>query len=441
MKKIGVISLGCDKNRIDTENMLAFLEEEGYVFTGDPKDSDIIIVNTCAFIDSAKQESIDTILEMSDFKQNGKCKCLVVSGCLSQRYMDSLVEELPEVDIFVGTASYRELPELIKDFMNNHSKIAIKNEINKRDFTKKRVLTTPYHYAYLKIAEGCNNNCTYCAIPKIRGKFTSRPMEEITSEAKDIIEKYGVKELNLVAQDITRYGKDLYGELKLVELIGELEKLDCSWIRLLYCYPELVTDELISKIKNSQKVVKYIDIPMQHASDNILKRMNRHVRQQFLQNLIDKLRAQIPDIVIRTTFIVGFPGETEQDFEILYNFVQKNTFDKCGFFAYSREDGTPAYDFENQVDEDIKQQRVSMLYELQEEIMAEKSNAMIGKIVDVMYEQVDFDGQCFVGRMAEDAPEIDRVVYFTSSEPVDIGGMYKIKITEKIGLDLKGELV
>ncbi len=441
MTKIGVISLGCDKNRIDTENMLAFLEKDGYTFTGDASDADIIIVNTCAFIDSAKQESIDTILEMSDYKQTGNCKCLVVSGCLSQRYMDSLAEELPEVDIFVGTANYRELPELIKDFDKKHSKIAIKNDINKRDFTNSRVLTTPYHYAYLKIAEGCNNNCTYCAIPKIRGKFTSRPMQDIVAEADEIVKKYGVKELNIVAQDITRYGKDLYGELKLVELLEKLEKVDCSWIRLLYCYPELVTDKLIHKIATSEKIVKYIDIPMQHASDSILKRMNRHVRQEFLQSLIDKLRAQVPDIAIRSTFIVGFPGETEEDFNTLYEFVKKNRFDKCGFFAYSREDGTAAYNFDGHIEEDIKQERVSKLYSLQETIMCEKANSLIGKIVMVMYEEVDFDNQCFVGRMAEDAPEIDRLVYFTADKPVDIGEMYKVKITERIGLDLKGELV
>ena len=439
--KIGVISLGCDKNRIDTENMLAFMEQEGYTFTGDASDADIIVVNTCAFIDSAKQESIDTILEMSDYKQNGKCQCLIVSGCLSQRYMDSLVEEIPEVDIFVGTANYRELPTLIKDFVKNHSKIAIKNDINKRDFTNSRVLTTPYHYAYLKIAEGCNNNCTYCAIPKIRGKFTSRPMQDIVAEADEIVKKYGVKELNIVAQDITRYGKDLYGELKLVELLENLEKVDCSWIRLLYCYPELVTDELIHKIATSEKIVKYIDIPMQHASDSILKRMNRHVRQEFLQNLIDKLREQVPNIAIRSTFIVGFPGETEEDFNTLYEFVKKNKFDKCGFFAYSKEDGTAAYSFDGHIDEETKQERVSKLYSLQEEIMCEKANLLIGKTVTVMYEEVDFDNQCFVGRMAEDAPEIDRLVYFTADKPVDIGEMYKVKITERIGLDLKGELV
>lgn len=441
MNKIGVISLGCDKNRIDTENMLAFLQNEGYVFTGDPSDADIIIVNTCAFIDSAKKESIDTILEMSDYKQNGKCKCLIVSGCLTQRYMDSLVEDLPEVDIFVGTANYRELPQMLKEFEQKHLKIAVKNDKNKRDFSSERVLTTPYHYAYLKIAEGCNNNCTYCAIPSIRGKYTSRPMQDIVQEAEQIIKDYGVKELNIVAQDITRYGKDLYGELKLVELLSELEKLDCKWIRLLYCYPELVTNELLQKMASSEKIVKYIDIPMQHASDNILKRMNRHVRQEYLQNLIDNIRTIMPNIALRTTFIVGFPGETQEDFEVLYDFVRRNKFDKCGFFAYSREDGTPAYNFENQVDEDIKQERVQKLYQLQEQIMLEKANDLIGKVVTVLYEEVDFDNQCFVGRTAQDAPEIDRLVYFTADKPVDIGEMYSVKITEIYGVDLKGELV
>lgn len=440
MNKVGVISLGCDKNRIDTENMLAFLKEEGYTFTGNPSDADIIVVNTCAFIESAQQESIQTILEMADYKQTGHCKCLVVSGCLSQRFMDELKTEMPEVDIFLGTANYRELPNILKQFENNHSKIAINNDINKRDWTNSRVLTTPYHYAYLKIAEGCSNNCTYCAIPKIRGKFTSRPMEDIVEEAKQIIAEYGVKEINVVAQDITRYGKDLYGEPRLVALLCELEKLDCEWIRLLYCYPELVTDELIDKIANSKKIVNYIDIPMQHASDKILKRMNRHVRQAQMQELIDKLRNRIPSICIRTTFIVGFPGETEEDFECLAEFVGKNKFDKCGFFAYSREEGTAAYYFENQVAEEVKEQRVSKLYALQESIMAQKAEDMVGKECKVISEGVDFEKQCFVGRTAEDAPEIDRLVYFTSDKAVDVGEIYNVKITKTIGLDLEGEV-
>lgn len=441
MKKIGVVSLGCDKNRIDTENMLAFLEKEGYSFTGDASDADVICVNTCGFIDSAKQESIDTILEMSDYKVNGKCQCLVVSGCLSQRYMDSLAAELPEVDIFVGTASYRQLPQLINDFMQNHSKIVVKNNINSRDFASDRVLTTPYHYAYLKIAEGCSNNCTYCAIPKIRGKFTSRPIEDIVGEAKNLVAEYGVKELNIVAQDITRYGKDIYGEPRLCELLQQLQQVDCSWIRLLYCYPELVTDQLIDLIAKSSKIVKYIDIPMQHASDNILKRMNRHVKGEYLQQLVDKLRQRVPNIAIRTTFIVGFPGESEQDFQTLCDFVRRNKFEKCGFFAYSREDGTAAYNFEGQIDEDVKQQRVAKLYELQNSIMQQAAQQLVGSVVTVLYEGVDFDRQCFIGRMAEDAPEIDRLVYFTAQKAVEIGEFYKVKITNVCEIDLEGELV
>lgn len=437
-----MVSLGCDKNRIDTENMLAFLQDEGYTFTGDPSDADVIVVNTCAFIDSAKQESIDTILEMADYKQTGNCKCLVVSGCLSQRYMDDLVEDMPEVDIFLGTANYRELPKMLNNFLKTPSKIAIKNDKNKRDFTSERVLTTPYHYAYLKIAEGCNNNCTYCAIPSIRGKYTSRPMEDIVAEAKDIVEKYSVKELNVVAQDITRYGKDIYGDVKLIELLNELEKVDCRWIRLLYCYPELVTEELLQKIASSDKIVKYIDIPMQHASSAILKRMNRHVKQEYLVELVKKIRKIVPSIAIRTTFIVGFPGETEEDFAILYNFVRDSKFDRCGFFAYSREDGTPAYNFEGQIDEQVKQERVAKLYALQEGIMQEKAQSLVGKVVNVMYEEVDFEQSCFVGRLAEDAPEIDRVVYFTADNNyVEVGEMYSVKITDVCGIDLKGELV
>lgn len=267
-------------------------------------------------------------------------------------------------------------------------------------------------------------------------------MQEIVAEAKDIIAKYGVKELNVVAQDITRYGKDIYGEIKLIDLLGELEQTDCKWIRLLYCYPELVTDELLEKIAKSDKIVKYIDIPMQHASSNILRRMNRHVKQEYLVELVERIRRIIPNVTIRTTFIVGFPGETEEDFNILYEFVKNSRFDRCGFFAYSQEDGTPAFNFEGQIDDEVKQERVAKLYELQEQIMLEKAQALVGKVVDVMYEEVDFDNGCFIGRMAEDAPEIDRVVYFTApNKLVDIGEIYQVKITDLCGIDLKGELL
>lgn len=440
MKKIGIVSLGCDKNRVDTENMLAFLQKDGYTFTGDPADADIILVNTCAFIDSAKKESIDTILEMSEYKETGKCKCLIVSGCLPQRYMDEIKDDLKEVDIFLGTAGYKELPQLLRQF--NGNQIANANDKNKREeFDGERVLTTPPHYAYVKIAEGCNNNCTYCAIPSIRGKYTSRKIEDIVAEVKSLIAEYGVKELNIVAQDITRYGQDIYGEIKLIDLLEELSKLDVEWIRLLYCYPELVTDELLQYMANNPKIVKYIDIPMQHASSTILRRMNRHVKREYLVDLVARMRRIVPDIAIRTTFIVGFPGETVEDFQSLLEFVKESRFDKCGFFAYSREDGTPAYSFENQVDENIKAERVSELYAVQEAIMVEKAQECVGKVFDVIYEEVDYDNQCFLGRTDKDAPEVDRVVYFTASEPVDVGNIYKIKIIDTAGIDLIGELV
>lgn len=437
MNKIGVISLGCDKNRVDTENMLAFLKNDGYVFTGNPKDANIIIINTCAFIDSAKKEAIDTILEMSEYK-NDNCKCLVVTGCLPQRYMNEIKEELSEVDIFLGTCNYRDLPNLLKQYRGES--IALENDKDKRDFSMDRVLTTPYHYAYLKIAEGCDNKCTYCAIPAIRGKYTSRPKEDIVAEAKRLISDYGVKELNIVAQDITRYGIDLYGKYSLIELIDELSGLEISWIRLLYCYPELVTDELIDYISENPKVTKYIDIPMQHAASSILKRMNRRVRKEDLITLVKKLKNAKNPISIRTTFIIGFPGETEEDFKELYDFVKESEFDKCGFFAYSCEDGTPASRLPNMIDEETKQKRVEIMYELQESIMLTKAKSYIGKEFTVIYEDIDYEEQRFIGRLSQDAPEIDRVVYFNADYPIEIGNFYKVKITDNEGIDLIGEL-
>ena len=439
MNKIGIISLGCDKNRVDTENMLAFLQKDGYTFTGDPADSDIIIVNTCAFIESAKTESIETILEMAEYKQNGKCKCLIVSGCLPQRYMEELKDDLTEVDIFIGTASYKDLPKLLEEYTGD--RIARSNDRDKREiFDGERVLTTPYHFAYVKIAEGCNNNCTYCAIPSIRGKYTSRKIEDIVSEVEGLIRNYGVKELNIVAQDITRYGEDIYGEIKLIDLLEELSKLNVKWIRLLYCYPEQVTDRLIEYIGSNPKIVKYIDIPMQHAASPVLKRMNRRINNEQLVSLIARIRAIVPEMAIRTTFIVGFPGETEDDFNTLARFIEESKFDKCGFFAYSREDGTPAYKLPDQIDEQVKIDRVAALYAIQEKIMADKCELMIGKCVEVMYEDVDYDRQCFIGRTKTDAPEIDGVVYFTSNQPLDIGEIYLVNITNTDGVDLIGEI-
>lgn len=437
-KKIGVISLGCDKNRVDTENMLAFLQADGYVFTGSPSEADVIVVNTCAFIESAKTEAIETILEMSEFKKVGNCKCLVVTGCLPQRYMAEIKEDLPEVDIFLGTASYRDLPKILNEFTGGQ--IAVANDKDKRDFVSSRVLTTPYHYAYLKIAEGCNNNCTYCAIPSIRGKYTSRDKTEIIEEAKQLIADYGVKEFNIVAQDITRYGLDIYGRVELIPLVDELSKLNIEWIRLLYCYPELVTDELLEFVRDNQKVVKYLDIPMQHISDKILKRMNRRVRKSDLVALIDRIRRICPSLTIRTTFIVGFPDESEEDFNELYDFVKASRFDRCGFFAYSCEENTPASTFDNQIEDSVKNARVAKLYELQNDIMLEKAQNVIGKTCKIIYEDIDYDNQLFIGRTAADAPEIDRLVYFTADKPLDIGEFYNVEIVDTDGIDLIGEL-
>lgn len=433
---VGVISLGCDKNRIDTENMLAYLEKDGYVITGAPQDADILIVNTCAFIESAKREAIDTVFEMSEYKTNGRCKCLVVTGCLPQRYMDELSGDMDEVDIFLGTANYEKLTELLEKF--NGAKIAQPNDKDKRVFTKDRVLTTPYHYAYLKIAEGCDNKCTYCAIPSIRGKYTSRPIEDIVAEARMLIAEYSVKELIIVAQDTTRYGFDIYGEYRIVELLRQLSLENVRWIRLLYCYPEQVTDELLQEIDSNPKIVKYLDIPMQHASTAVLKRMNRRVDKEQLEGLIARIRAKKSNINIRTTFIVGFPGESAEQFDELADFVAKHEFEKCGFFAYSQEDGTAAAKLKEQLSQDIKEQRVEKLYEIQEQIMLDKATQAVGSIMEVVYEDIDYDNSRFIARRATDSPDIDGLVYMTSDRLLEIGELYNVKITHTEGIDLIG---
>lgn len=439
MKKIGVVSLGCDKNRVDTENMLAFLTEDGYTITGDPSDADIIIVNTCAFIQSAKVEAINTVLEMAEYKNSGKCRCLVVTGCLPQRYMDELQNEFEEVDILLGTASYDKLPAMLAEFTGSRTSLA--NDKDDRHFVSKRILTTPYHYAYLKIAEGCDNKCTYCAIPNIRGKYTSRPIEHIVVEAKSLIVDYGVKELIIVAQDITKYGIDIYNEYRLIELLKQLEQLDIRWIRLLYAYPELVTDELLKHIAASDKIVKYIDIPMQHASDDVLKRMNRRISRAKLSELVARIRDIDSEIAIRTTFIVGFPGESEEQYRELYEFVERMQFDKCGFFAYSPEDGTAAIRLPDQIDEQTKQRRVAELYELQRSIAERKAEAKVGCTLKAIYEDIDYENSTFVMRLATDAPEIDSFVHAESDFPLDIGEIYNVKITAADGMDYVGTVV
>ena len=426
--KIGLVSLGCDKNRIDSENMLAYLQKDGYELTGDPQQAEIIIVNTCGFIDSAKQEAIDTILEMSEYKKD-KCRFLVVTGCLAQRYMQDIADEFPEVDMILGTANYHNMPLYIKNLVDGRGQRCYANDKDDRHFSSERVLTTPYHYAYLKIAEECDNKCTYCAIPGIRGKYTSRRIEDIVEEAKTLVGEYGVKELIIVAQDVSRYGLDLYGEIKLIELLQELSKLDVEWIRLLYLYPELVSERLIEYMAGNPKICKYLDIPCQHISDSVLKLMNRRVRKADVVELINMIRKH-GYFTIRSTFIVGFPRESQQDFEELKEFLTWAKLDRCGFFAYSMEDGTPASRLDGQIDEDVKLARQEELYALQEGIMAEKMQERVGGVVDVIYEGIDYDLQMFYGRTQYDAPEIDTKVYFTADVPLDIGKIYKVKIDE-----------
>lgn len=436
--KIGLVSLGCDKNRIDSENMLAYLQKDGYELTGDPQQAEIIIVNTCGFIDSAKQEAIDTILEMSEYKKD-KCRFLVVTGCLAQRYMQDIADEFPEVDMILGTANYHNMPLYIKNMVDGRGQRCYVNDKDDRHFSSDRVLTTPYHYAYLKIAEGCDNKCTYCAIPGIRGKYTSRKIEDIVEEAKTLVSEYGVKELIIVAQDVSRYGLDLYGEIKLIELLQELSKLDVEWIRLLYLYPELVSERLIEYIAGNPKICKYLDIPCQHISDGVLKLMNRRVRKADVVELINMIRKH-GDFTIRSTFIVGFPRESQQDFEELKEFLTWAKLDRCGFFAYSMEDGTPASRLDGQIDEDVKLARQEELYALQEAIMAEKMQERVDSVVDVIYEGIDYDLQMFYGRTQYDAPEIDTRVYFTADVPLDIGKIYKVKIDEVDGDDYFGHV-
>ena len=437
--KIGLISLGCDKNRIDSENMLAYLQDDGFELTGEPSEADIIIVNTCGFIDSAKQEAIDTILEMAQYKKD-KCKYLVVTGCLAQRYMQELEEEFPEVDLFLGTANYRKLPLFIKNMVSGSGEKCYANDKDDRDFSPKRVLTTPYHYAYLKIAEGCDNKCTYCAIPNIRGKYTSRKIEDIVDEAKSLIKDYGVSELIIVAQDVSRYGVDLYGEIRLIDLLKELSQLNVQWIRLLYLYPEQVTEELIEYMASNPKICNYIDIPCQHVSNKILKLMNRKVTKEQILELIGMIRKH-GDFTIRSTFIVGFPREEQEDFDELKEFIAKAKLDRCGFFAYSMEDGTPASRLSGQIDEDVKLQRQEELYSLQEGIMAEKLKERLGSVVDVIFEGIDYDLQLFYGRSSYDAPQIDTKVYFYADKPVEIGKIYKVKLQNVDGIDYFGQVV
>ncbi len=429
-----MISLGCDKNRVDTENVLYALTEHGYMLTQDVEEADILIVNTCAFITTAVRESIDTILELAEQKKNRDIK-LVVMGCFAERFALEVKDSLPEVDAFIGVNSYARIVEIF-DRLEERPIVLEKQPCK---YLKGRVQTTPMHYAYLKIADGCDNFCTYCSIPYIRGRYRSYPMEDLIEEAKGLADN-GVKELILVAQDTTRYGKDIYGEYKLKSLLKELLKLDFYKIRILYAYPELVDDELIEIIATEDKIAKYLDVPLQHISNPVLKAMHRRNTKEEAYTLLNKLKKRIPDMAIRSTFIVGFPGETEDDFLELKELVETGLIDYAGFFAYSREKGTVAYKMKNQVPYRIKKAREKTLSKIQSTIIEKRHAQYIGKVMDVIYEGIDYNKSKFYGRPQYNAPDIDTKIYFTSQFPLEVGEVYKVKII-KAGFNPIGETV
>ena len=438
--KIGMISLGCPKNQVDAEHMLALMDAEGWEIVDYVDGCDAVIVNTCGFIDDAKKEAIENILDMVELKKEGVISKIIVTGCLAQRYKDEIVKEIPEVDAVIGIGANGDIIKTVEEVMSGVDTIENYPPQCDLPLEGQRILTTPHYWAYLKIGEGCSNRCTYCTIPSIRGNMRSRSMENVIDEAKQLAES-GVKELILIAQDTTSYGLDLYGELKLPELLNELCKIDSiEWIRLLYCYPDRITDELIETMKKQEKVVNYIDLPLQHADDKILKAMNRRGDQALIRNVISKLRTEIPDVVIRTTFIVGFPGEGEEEFETLAEFVNEIEFDRLGVFTFSPQEGTPAFDMEDQVDEDIKTRRGEVIMQDQYSIMEEKNNEKIGKTYRVVVEDYDGYSDSYTGRTYMDAPEIDGLVKFTSHKDLDIGDFVDVEIFDVEDYDLIGEV-
>lgn len=436
---VGMISLGCSKNRVDSELMLGELARAGYCFTADPAQADVIIVNTCGFIEKAKEESIHTILEMAQYKKSGRLKGLIVAGCLSQRYRQELPIELPEVDGFLGVTAYEKVVEAVEQVLRK-SRYEQFDAPTAQGCYQNRVLTTPSHYAYVKIAEGCNNRCSYCAIPYIRGKLQSRAMEDIRAEVEALLAR-GVKEVILVAQDTTKYGQDLYGKPMLAELLDDLAQLrGLEWLRILYCYPENITEELLDTMLRHKCIVKYLDIPIQHIDDDVLKRMNRRASRDSIYRVVRMIREKSSDFVIRTTLIAGFPGETEREFETLKQGVLELEFDRLGVFAYSREEGTPAAGFDGQIEEEIKEVRVAELMSIQQRISMEANKRRLGTICRVLIEERLEDGS-YAGRSPGEAPEIDGVVLVESEQPLKSGEFYDVKLTGADSYDLYGEIV
>ncbi|MBQ7107728.1 MAG: 30S ribosomal protein S12 methylthiotransferase RimO [Clostridia bacterium] len=436
--KIGMVSLGCPKNQVDAERMLAELKSADFEITNDEEQADVIIVNTCGFIESAKSEAIENIIEVSAFKQSGNLKALIVTGCLAERYKDQILNEIPEVDSVVTIGANDKIVDVVKNALNGKNSLYSAEKTNLK-LTGDRILTTPFYTAYLKVAEGCNNRCTYCAIPDIRGNFRSLPIEDCVAEAQKLAQM-GVKELIVVAQDTTNYGADIYGKPSLSALLKELVKIDgIHWIRTLYTYPDKITDELLDLIASEEKLVPYLDIPIQHASDKILKKMNRKGSSAELEALILKIREKIPNVTLRTSLITGFPGETEEDFTTLAEFVNKVRFDRLGCFAYSEEEGTPAAEYENQVDPQLRQDRSENIMNDQMTIAEEKNEEKIGSTVEVLVEGYDSYIKCFYGRSAADAPDIDGKVFFMSDNNLEAGSFVRVLINDVIEYDLLGE--
>ena len=430
--KIGFVSLGCSKNLVDTEMMIGLAKNNGLEIVNNEKDADVILINTCGFIESAKQEAINTILEMAEYKKNGNCKFLIVTGCLVQRYKEELQENLPEVDLFITIDEYNNFGKIMQKLINkNINSCALRYD--------ERVLTTGSATAYLKIAEGCSNRCTYCAIPYIRGPYVSRKMEDILEEAKHLNEK-GIKEVIVIAQDTTKYGIDIYGKPMLAELLKKLCEFDkFKWIRFLYAYPESITEELVETVKNNEKICKYFDIPIQHISDTVLKRMNRKSTGKQIKDLIKRIKQEIPDAIFRTSLIVGFPGETEEDFEKLLNFVEKTKFNKLGVFEYSKEDGTPAEKLKDQIPEKVKNKRWNLIMALQQKISEEKLKEHIGKEYEVLVEKIT--DKYIIGRTKMDVPDMDGLVYIKNSKYAEIGTFLNCVITSVKEYDLIGRVI
>ena len=440
---VGMISLGCDKNRVDSEIMLTYLRDNGFVFSGNPEDADVLIVNTCGFIKSARDESFETIKEICYYKQDPNCRCkkVVVTGCLPQKWSKDITDKFPDVDIVLGIDQYPSIAEIIRHSLESDEKLVHTGCADTLPYAKNRIVTTPLHYAYLKIADGCDNFCTFCTIPYIRGRYRSRDESQIIEEANSLVNA-GATELILVAQDISRYGFDKTGKSEIVGLIRKLSEIEkLKWIRLLYCYPEMITDELFDEMMKNKKLCNYLDIPLQHISDNVLKKMNRKSDSEFVEKLIEKVKNMPEFIALRTTIMTGFPGENEEDFDKLTDFLKRAKFMHVGFFAYSREDGTAASSLPDQVDEKTKIKRLNALMKLQKKIAKDVNSSFIGKTIEVCLEGFDEESGLFFGRSQYQTPDADSIVLFSSKKSLEQGKYYNVKIKSIAGFDLKGEVV